>query len=54
MQINEIKEFIDDTNKEIISDEVKKEMLEKRLKNSRIQSPMQMIRSNSTHKQFFF
>ena len=29
MQINEIKEFIDDTNKEIISDEVKKEILEK-------------------------
>lgn len=37
MQINEIKEFIDETNKEIISDEVKKEMLEKKieeLKNS--------------------
>lgn len=31
MQINEIKEFIDDTNKKIISDEVKKEMLEKKI-----------------------
>ena len=54
MQINEIKEFIDDTNKKIISDEVKKEMLEKRLTNLKIQSQMRTTRLNSIHKQFFF
>ena len=31
MQINEIKKFIDETNKEIISDEVKKDILEKKI-----------------------